>query len=36
MPARCWCGSSGGCERHNPDGRMALIGIAVGTEVLCA
>ena len=24
-----------GCERHHPDGRMALIGIAVGTEVLC-
>src|SRR6202000_405147 len=23
------------CERHNPDGRSALIGIAVGTEVLC-
>src|SRR5581483_3360148 len=23
------------CERHNPDGRMALAGIAVGTEVLC-
>ena len=23
------------CERHNPDGHMALIGIAVGTEVLC-
>ena len=23
------------CERHNPDGRVALIGIAVGTEVLC-
>ena len=23
------------CERHNPDGRMALIGIVVGTEVLC-
>src|SRR6201991_3228566 len=23
------------CERHNPDGRMAVIGIAVGTEVLC-
>jgi 2-methylcitrate dehydratase PrpD len=23
------------CERHNTDGRMALIGIAVGTEVLC-
>src|ERR1700724_143263 len=23
------------CERHNPDGSMALIGIAVGTEVLC-
>src|SRR5438132_10093174 len=23
------------CERHKPDGRMALIGIAVGTEVLC-
>jgi 2-methylcitrate dehydratase PrpD len=23
------------CERHRPDGRMALIGIAVGTEVLC-
>ncbi len=23
------------CERHNPDGEMALIGIAVGTEVLC-
>src|SRR6202049_1071389 len=23
------------CGRHNPDGRMALIGIAVGTEVLC-
>src|SRR3984893_425027 len=25
----------GACERHNPDGRMALTGIAVGTEVLC-
>src|ERR1700746_2575134 len=23
------------CERHNPDGRMTLTGIAVGTEVLC-
>ena len=23
------------CERRNPDGRMALVGIAVGTEVLC-
>src|SRR3954469_16652465 len=23
------------CERHRPDGQMALIGIAVGTEVLC-
>src|ERR1700750_2016789 len=23
------------CERHNPDGGAALIGIAVGTEVLC-
>ncbi len=23
------------CERHKPDGRMALIGIAMGTEVLC-
>jgi 2-methylcitrate dehydratase PrpD len=23
------------CERHNPDGNMALIGIAVGTEVVC-
>jgi 2-methylcitrate dehydratase PrpD len=23
------------CERHHPDGRMVLIGIAVGTEVLC-
>jgi 2-methylcitrate dehydratase PrpD len=23
------------CERHNPDGHRALIGIAVGTEVLC-
>src|SRR6266700_3945034 len=23
------------CERHDPDGRMALTGIAVGTEVLC-
>jgi 2-methylcitrate dehydratase PrpD len=23
------------CERHNPDGRMTLKGIAVGTEVLC-
>ena len=23
------------CERHNPDGRMALTGIVVGTEVLC-
>jgi 2-methylcitrate dehydratase PrpD len=23
------------CERHNPDGRMALVGVAVGTEVLC-
>jgi 2-methylcitrate dehydratase PrpD len=23
------------CERHNPEGRMALTGIAVGTEVLC-
>jgi 2-methylcitrate dehydratase PrpD len=25
----------GACERHNPDGRMALFGIAVGSEVLC-
>src|SRR5712671_2097591 len=23
------------CEKHNPDGRMVLIGIAVGCEVLC-
>src|SRR6202163_1430266 len=23
------------CERYNPDGRLALIGIAVGSEVLC-
>src|SRR3954449_13115812 len=23
------------CEKHNPDGRMALTGIAVGCEVLC-
>jgi len=23
------------CERHNPEGRMALTGITVGTEVLC-
>jgi 2-methylcitrate dehydratase PrpD len=23
------------CERHHPDGRMALVGIAVGAEVLC-
>src|ERR1700728_1790446 len=23
------------CERHDLDGRMALVGIAVGTEVLC-
>src|ERR1700749_2106640 len=23
------------CERHNPDGRMALTGIAVGADVLC-
>src|ERR1700730_8755137 len=23
------------CERHNPDGRRALTGIAAGTEVLC-
>src|SRR4051812_9594010 len=23
------------CERHSPDGHMALMGIAVGTEVLC-
>src|SRR5438477_3205979 len=23
------------CERHNPDGRVALIGIAAGTEVFC-
>ena len=23
------------CERHNPDGRMVSIGIAIGTEVLC-
>jgi 2-methylcitrate dehydratase PrpD len=23
------------CERYNPDGRMALTGIAVGAEVLC-
>lgn len=23
------------CERHNPDGRMALTGIAIGVEVLC-
>src|ERR1700759_5130213 len=23
------------CERHNPDGRMALLGIAVGVETMC-
>jgi 2-methylcitrate dehydratase PrpD len=23
------------CERHNPDGRAALVGIAVGVEMLC-
>ena len=23
------------CERHNPDGRAALLGIAVGTEIMC-
>ncbi len=23
------------CERHNPDGKAALIGIAVGAEVMC-
>src|SRR6266567_9072073 len=23
------------CEKHNPDGRMALIGIAAGVETLC-
>ena len=23
------------CERYNPDGRSALLGIAVGTEVIC-
>ena len=23
------------CERHKPDGRAALLGIAVGTEVMC-
>src|SRR6266581_2140204 len=23
------------CERHNPDGRAALLGIAIGAEVLC-
>src|ERR1700679_617083 len=23
------------CERHHPDGRHALTGIAIGTEVLC-
>ena len=23
------------CERHNPDGRSALLGIAVGTEIMC-
>src|SRR5471030_3365367 len=23
------------CERHNPDGRMARLGIAVGVETLC-
>src|SRR3982074_3830608 len=23
------------CERHNPDGRMVLTGIAVGVEVIC-
>src|SRR5712672_1757960 len=23
------------CERHNPDGRMALSGIAVGVELMC-
>jgi 2-methylcitrate dehydratase PrpD len=23
------------CERHNPDGRAALIGIAIGCEVMC-
>jgi 2-methylcitrate dehydratase PrpD len=25
----------GACERHNPDGRAALLGIAVGVEALC-
>ncbi len=23
------------CERHNPDGRAALLGVAVGAEVMC-
>ncbi len=23
------------CERHNPDGQAAMLGIAVGTEVMC-
>src|SRR6516225_11845927 len=23
------------CERHNPSGRTALVGIAIGTEVIC-
>ncbi|MPZ37182.1 MAG: MmgE/PrpD family protein [Rhizobiales bacterium] len=23
------------CERHNPDGRAALLGIAVGVEIMC-
>ena len=23
------------CERHNPDGRSALLGIAVGSEIMC-
>ena len=23
------------CERHNPDGRSALLGIAVGVEIMC-
>ncbi|MPZ41745.1 MAG: MmgE/PrpD family protein, partial [Rhizobiales bacterium] len=23
------------CERHNPDGRAALIGIAAGVEIMC-
>ena len=35
MPARYRAGGAGSCERHDLDGRAALLGIAVGVETMC-